>query len=144
MGGGGSALGWGYAGISQYTHYKKVDYTTDQENYDLVDLEVDPEIRPQVISCLTAVPTRFWTPGRFERFSSLNKLIRAITQLSHISQSFSHLTKEPTCSGWHLCSLTTEELEKARIVILKSVQNVAFPEELNDIKAGYNLSPNDV
>lgn len=32
-------------------------------------------------------------------------------------------------------------MEKARNVILKSVQNVAYPEELSDIKAGCNLSP---
>ncbi|XP_026139629.1 uncharacterized protein LOC113116023 [Carassius auratus] len=114
-----------------------------QEDYDLVDLEVDPEIRPQVISCLTEVPNQFLTPERFERFSSLSKLIRTIARLSHISQSFSHSTNKPRCSGWHLCSNspTNEELEKARIVILKSVQNVAYPEELSDIKAGCNLSP---
>ncbi|XP_073714092.1 uncharacterized protein [Misgurnus anguillicaudatus] len=113
-----------------------------QENYDLVDLALDPEIRPQVVLCLTAVSNQFLTSERFERFSSLSKLIRAIARLSHISQSFSHVTKQSRCSGWHFCSNspTNEELEKARIVILKSVQHAAYSEELSDIKAGCNLS----
>ncbi|XP_026119086.1 uncharacterized protein LOC113098285 [Carassius auratus] len=112
-----------------------------QESFELVDPALDSEIRPQVCTNLTEVPKSTWNSERFSRFSNFNTLIRAIARLIHIASSFSKHSKDDSCRGWHICCKgpTEEELEKARILVLKSAQYESYPTEIQRIVATHNL-----
>lgn len=78
---------------------------------------------------------------RFKHFSAWSTLITAIARLIHIARSFAQSTPDDTCQGWHICrgGPAEEELEKAKIVVIKSVQHECFDKELNCITRGQNL-----
>lgn len=103
--------------------------------FDLVEPVSDTEIRPVVSVHITQVSRRQLGEEHFERFSSLHSLVRAVARLSHIACSFAHPTEENTCKGWHLCKKgsTVEEQEKARRLVIKSVQHEAYSEEIKCI-----------
>ena len=70
----------------------------------------------------------------FSRFSSWNKLQRVIAWcLRFIKNTTSRNRKSGV--------LTTEELERSTELIIKNIQNTAFPSEIKILEAGKSLSP---
>lgn len=93
------------------------------DTYGLVEPALDPEIRPLVSTNLTHVPKLTVSSTHFERFSDYCTLIRAIAHLIHVACSFAHSSQASSCRGWHLCQPTEEELTKAKVCVIKSVQS---------------------
>jgi len=112
-----------------------------QKSFVLVDPNSDSEIRPHVVSNLTEVPKVTWNSERFSRFSNFNTLIRAIARLIHIASSFSKCLQDDSCRGWHVCcnGPSEEELERAKILVLKNAQYESYPTEIKSITASHNL-----
>ena len=113
-----------------------------QDSYDLIDPQSDSEIRPQVTVNITNVSKDRLSTARFERFSNFNTLIKALAHLIHIAQSFSRARQGDNCHGWHVChkSLSEEVWEKAKLLVIKSVQRECYEEEFRCIEASANLS----
>lgn len=111
-----------------------------QETYDLISPTTDSEIHPQVTASLTHVARGGVHPQCFERFSSFSSLVMAMARLIHVARSFSH-SVHSNCHGWHICYPTVEELTRAKVCIVKSVQRGCYAEELKRIAAGSNISP---
>ncbi|KAI2663492.1 Acid-sensing ion channel 5 [Labeo rohita] len=112
-----------------------------QEVYDLIDPDTDSELRPQVVASFTHVTRDVIHPQRFERFSKFSTLLTAVAHLIHVARSFARSTRDE-CRGWHVCRPTEEELSKAKICIMKSVQNECYSEDLKCINSGSNIPPN--
>ncbi len=109
-----------------------------QEAYDLINPDTDSEVRPQVVASFTHVTRDVIHPQRFERFSKFSTLLIAVAHLIHVARSFAHSTQDE-CQGWHVCRPTEEELLKAKVCIVKSVQNECYSEELKCINSGSNI-----
>ncbi|KAL6487592.1 hypothetical protein MHYP_G00042180 [Metynnis hypsauchen] len=113
-------------------HKTQVSSTGEShKTYDLVNPAADSEIRPQVTANLMHIPEDTMQPKRFERFSKLSTLIRAIAHLIHIARTFSHSTLTSSCRSWHICQPSVEEKAQAKVCILKSVQKECYQEEIN-------------
>ncbi|KAL6456635.1 hypothetical protein MHYP_G00351790 [Metynnis hypsauchen] len=110
------------------------------KTYDLVNPAADSEIRPQVTANLMHIPEDTMQPKRFERFSKLSTLIRAIAHLIHIARTFSHSTLTSSCRSWHICQPSVEEKAQAKVCILKSVQKECYQEEIKCIRERLNIS----
>lgn len=110
------------------------------ETYDLIEPDSDPEVRSQVVASFTHVTKNMIHPQRFERFSNFNSLLTAIAHLIHIVRSFARSTKDE-CRGRHICDPTQEELVKARVCVVKSVQNECYAKELKCINSESNILP---
>ncbi|XP_026113195.1 uncharacterized protein LOC113091779 [Carassius auratus] len=103
------------------------------ESYGLVKAEEDVEIRPQVNTLATNVKEDLLGSSRFERFSSWRSLVRAITTLTHIANSFSH-SPDTLCRKWHLCTKTSGvEISQAKATIVKTVQREVYQEEFESL-----------
>lgn len=111
------------------------------DNYDLVDPTADTEIRPLVATNLTCVTKPTLSPTRFEKFSKYSILIRAIARTIHIARSFNHSNQASSCRGWHLCQPTEEEMAKAKICVIKSVQRECYKEELKCVQEETKIPP---
>lgn len=87
-------------------------------------------MRPQLTTLATHVSDGELTSERFQRFSTWESLLRGVAFLIHQIRSRTSISTA-TCKGWHKCEKprTPEELEAAKLVILKSVQRDAYPEE---------------
>ncbi|XP_061663174.1 uncharacterized protein LOC133493623 [Syngnathoides biaculeatus] len=99
-------------------------------SFELVDPEEDVDVRPQPTTLATSLRESELTSEQFQRFSTWESLLRAVSFLIH--QIRSHRTNSTvTCKGWHQCNQprTPEELEAAKIVIIKAAQRDAYPEE---------------
>nr|XP_055053759.1 uncharacterized protein LOC129438884 [Misgurnus anguillicaudatus] len=125
---------------------------TDTSLFSLIDPEVDIEVRPQVTSCATHTSSKELDTERFKRFSSWRSLTRAVARLVHITQSFKQDSDMSTCRGWHICArpCSVQNLERAKSILIQSVQAEAFSEELKCLQAStviskqsplFNLSP---
>ena len=106
---------------------------------DMADITSDPEVRPQVATFHTQVESEtFLGSGRFTRFSQWRRLLRAVGNLVHISLCYSQNSSrvKDTCNGWHFCkdSPSLEERVISQNIILRSVQQEAFPEEIRSLK----------
>lgn len=119
---------------------KKV--TPEKGPFDLVDPEMDVEIRQNVTVLVTRATSSLLGSTRFQRFSKWSSLVKAIAYLHHIAQSFK--SKDQGCSGWHLCkrSLTKEALSQAEHSIIRCVQHEVYAEEIKRIKANQDLPHN--
>lgn len=102
---------------------------------DLVDPAADAEIRPVASVHITQALKGQLGVKRFDRFSSLQSLVRAVAHLKHIAHSFAHPTGENNCKGWHLWQegSTVEGQEKAKKLVIKSVQHEVYAEEIRCI-----------
>ncbi|KAK3098915.1 hypothetical protein FSP39_024266 [Pinctada imbricata] len=101
----------------------------------------DKEVRPEIKTLKTELGSDSLNLGshRFERFSNWRKLIRAVSCLQHIAQTF-HGDK---CSnGWHTCdeSHTVHALSAAQNHIFRVVQHEIYHEEIECLKKGQSLS----
>ncbi|XP_024118967.1 uncharacterized protein LOC112140289 [Oryzias melastigma] len=112
------------------------------EGFELIQPESDTEIRPEVKTYSTHLKTNYLNPDRFQRFSSLQPLLRAVVRLRHIATSFKHTSGGGPCKGWHWCEKprSPEEMDKAMNVILQSEQGSAFPKELSALHAQKPIS----
>ncbi|XP_063758758.1 uncharacterized protein LOC134877255 [Eleginops maclovinus] len=104
-------------------------------SFNLVDPSSDSDVRPQITCHLNRVTSGKLDPMRFERFSRWRSLNRAVARLVHVAHSFNQGSR---CKGWHiheeLCP--TEDLEEARNIIIRAVQQDAFAETLDCIRGG--------
>lgn len=57
-------------------------------SFNLVEPELDMDVRPTVRSCATKLQEKGLNTERFQRFSSFNSLVRAIALLIHIARSY--------------------------------------------------------
>lgn len=107
-----------------------------QEQFDLIDPTADPEIRPQVSVLVTDATQRHLGVKRFDRFSKWTTAVRTVARLIHIAQSFTQANRGSSCRGWHLCkkAMTTENLEKARKLLIRNMQQETYTSELNSIQ----------
>ena len=98
--------------------------------FQLVDPETDTDLRPQLTALATHLSEGKLTSERFQRFSTWESLMRAVSFLIHQATSFRSDCPN-VCKRWHLCKKprTPEELDAAKRVILMSVQRDAYPEE---------------
>ncbi|XP_077080710.1 uncharacterized protein LOC143733040 [Siphateles boraxobius] len=110
------------------------------ELFDLVDPETDNELRPEVTTCATTISKDGLSSVRFERFSSWNVLLRAISKLQHIAQSFK-LNPKSSCHGWHSCNEHSSEkqLNQAKKMIIHTVQKEVYSEEMRQVEKGVPL-----
>ena len=102
--------------------------------FELVDPELDVEIRPQVTSFATQTKMTTLTPKRFQRFSTWNSLLRAVTFLIHVvrSRKMDPASQSTKCSGQHK-PYTPDELAQAKDVIIKSVQREFYSGEFTNL-----------
>lgn len=96
------------------------------------------EIRPEVSSFLTQTQRRGLTAARFQRFSSMRSLIRAITLLIHVARAYRYNKGPSESRGWHHCNLphTLDELSQVRHVIIRAAQEEVFAQELTALELG--------
>lgn len=104
-------------------------------SFDLIDPAADAEIRPVVSVHITRAVKSQLNVKRFERFSSWQSLVRAVARLTHIAHSFAHPAEEKCCRMWYLCQKgsSVEEQEKARRLVIKSVQHEVYADEIKCI-----------
>ncbi|XP_060772289.1 uncharacterized protein LOC132883105 [Neoarius graeffei] len=128
-------------GPSFLTRSEQSTYSAD--NFDLVNPDEDADVRPEVTALSTTAEEHHLDTQRFERFSTLKALFRSVASLIHIASSFKRdPLKEPgDCKGWHYCaeSHNTDNLSKAKNVIIKAVQEEAYQEELQCIRNKKNI-----
>ncbi|XP_059922878.1 uncharacterized protein LOC132468990 [Gadus macrocephalus] len=110
--------------------------------FSLVDPDSDAEVRSHLTTCTS--PNL--GSQRFERFSTWQSLIRAIATLIHITEVIrsSTTTGNKECKGWHQCSKahTSDNLLKAKQVIIRCVQKETYPTEMSCLQQGISI-PND-
>lgn len=107
----------------------------EDECFQLVNPDLNVEIRLQVTTLATNVTIQSLGTHRFQRFSSWNSLVRAVTTLIHVARSFSQATRTDTCSKWHCCTRPcTSELSQAKCTIIKAAQQDTYMEEKPDTR----------
>ncbi|XP_028822925.1 uncharacterized protein LOC114778148, partial [Denticeps clupeoides] len=111
--------------------------------FDLVEPELDVNVRTQVRSYVTELREKNLKAESFQRFSSLSSLIRAISFLIHNARSHIHSKRTEKCKGWHKCDLprTPEELSQAKEIIIGAVQKRAFPKEFKALMMNEPVHP---
>ena len=114
-----------------------------EPGYPLQNPEGDKEIRHEVVS-MAAVSAEEKDPSmssRFQRYSSLPSLIRTISTLQHVCQSFNGYCE---CVGWHLCQGSTDKVSrlKAQNLVIKVFQQDWFPAEILRLTQGMPVPSN--
>lgn len=106
-----------------------------------MDPETDVDVRPQLTTLATCISECKLTSERFQRFSTWESLLRAVSFLIHQTHSY-RSDLQTTCKGWHQCNKprTPEELAAAKLAILKSVQRDAYPEEYTALQENRVIS----
>ena len=84
---------------------------TESHDYQLVDSELDKEIRPVISVNKVCVQQPTLTSG-FKNYSTWKSLVERIAYLKHITRSWSG---ESSCIGWHSCT-------KAKDINLKETE----------------------
>lgn len=111
------------------------------ESFQLVNPDLDVEIRPQVTTLTTKVTNQPLGTHRFQRFSSWKSLVRAVATLTHIARTFSQSTRTETCSKWHHCMRhCTTEFSQAKFTIIKAVQQDVYKEEFKNLTQDSRVS----
>jgi len=113
----------------------------NQSLFDLVDPELDSEIRPQVATLATEITQSSLGTECFERFSKWTSVLRALAVLIHMTQCFRQTDKDNTCRGWHTCkkAITAENLEKAKKLLIKNMQQERYPIECRNIQSKVDI-----
>ncbi|KAK0143407.1 hypothetical protein N1851_018479 [Merluccius polli] len=114
-----------------------------QETFNLVNPASDSDLRPEIAVNLTVVSRHLTDPTRFERFSKWTSLTTTVARLIHIARSFALPAQKGSCRGWHICPRgpSEEEMDRARIFVMKSVQHELYAEELKSITSEQSLPP---
>ncbi|XP_056017478.1 uncharacterized protein LOC130053872 [Ostrea edulis] len=110
---------------------------TSAIDYQLIDPSSDIEVRPLINASKTTCASQN-TLGvhRFERFSDLYALLRAIAHLKRLAKYFSNSLEQSKPFG---STLTSHELLEAEIFVLKEVQWSCFSKEISALKEGRNI-----
>lgn len=110
------------------------------KSFDLIDPEVDGEIRPDFESCVTSLSRDRLGTTRFERFSNWSRLLKAVARLQHIVKSFKN-TSEDLCRGWHKCNkhISQEQLQLAKATIIREVQREVYADDIRSMEKGESL-----
>lgn len=108
-----------------------------QSLFDIVEPELDSEIRPQVTTLVIEITQPSLGTERFELFSKWTSVLRALAVLIHIAQCFRQMDKDNTCRGWHTCkkAIMPENLEKAKKLLIKNMQQERYPSEFSNIQS---------
>lgn len=112
---------------------RKSPHPEERETFELVDPELDAEVRPQVTTLHTQ--TKEQQPAsaseRYQRFSTWASLLNAVAFLIHQARSHKSGSAD-SCKEWHKCNRprTPDELEAAKKVIFRAVQKDAYPKEV--------------
>lgn len=114
---------------------------SDGSHFDLVDPSADVEIRPEGTALSIKVSAKQLNTERFTRFSSWSRLTAAVARLLYVAQGFHKPPGDSECVGWHYCkkSATSDNLTKAEHVIIKSVQQEAYAEEIKCLQRRQDL-----
>ncbi|KAL0970460.1 hypothetical protein UPYG_G00242280 [Umbra pygmaea] len=116
------------------------------EHFELINPEMDVEIKPQVTTLTTHTEAKLLTSERYQCFSTWKSLLRAVSFLIH--QVRSHKsgsttdTSQHMCKGWHQCGRprTPEELAVAKRLVLETVQRETYPEEYAALQSNREVS----
>ncbi len=107
-----------------------------QCTYDLVEPSSHANIRPQVSALKTTTRVNQLGSQRCIKFARWSSLIRDIAHLLHIVHAFrSGTSKDNSCKSWHHCGtgVTVEESEQAKNIVIRSVQEETYTEEIKCI-----------
>lgn len=78
--------------------------------------------------------------SRFDKFSNWKKLLKAVSFLQHMAQTFhvSNVAKGDKCNSWHACQeyKSTDTYALAEVFILREVQKEVFDEEMKCLSEG--------
>ncbi|XP_062598507.1 uncharacterized protein LOC134259932 [Saccostrea cucullata] len=110
--------------------------------YDLIESEIDKEIRPAVTVKKLHIGDSLMGTKRLVNYSTWNSLVSGIAKLKHIARCWSGTAP---CRGWHICSKANNvdlytETEKH---IIREVQREVFGEEIRCITEGRELNKNN-
>ena len=113
------------------------------DTFELVDLNTDAEVRPQVSTLNTQAALQQLGSQRFSRFSTWRSLNRALSNVSHISHSY-HSNPDKggnSCRGWHLCQRahTAEQFGQSKCIIIRAVQEDTYADELACLRKGEKI-----
>ncbi|XP_052814266.1 uncharacterized protein LOC128241385 [Mya arenaria] len=109
------------------------------EHFPLVSPEQDQEVRKEVLVRATNVVDQKSSSSMFQRFSTWQSLIRAVSNLRHISVSYH---KNLPCKGWHICSDSKDVAcqQGARFWVLQTVQREVFAKEVKLLSENQRLN----
>lgn len=112
---------------------------SEPERFPLLNPESDLEVRKEVKVKVTDVKDQGVGQGFFEKFSSWQSLLRAVSNLKHIAISYH---RNLPCKGWHICSLSKSVAarQEATLEILRIVQCEVYAEESKVLSHGLPLS----
>ncbi|XP_036952751.1 uncharacterized protein LOC119018863 isoform X1 [Acanthopagrus latus] len=128
-----------------FLYQDKAAETPESNIFTLVEPEADEEIRPEVVTLATKTSESHLGSQRWERFSSWRKLCRTVARLIHVAASFKEKSTHTDRKGWKSFKETPNinELSQAKAVIIHSVQQNVFKEELNCVKNGHTRLKNN-
>ncbi|KAL3973607.1 sorting nexin-4 [Sarotherodon galilaeus] len=108
--------------------------------FTLIEPEKDREIRPEIKVMKTTVAEPQLRSERFKKYSNWTTLCRVIARLIHVVTSFAQKTSGQR--GWKSFSETpnVQELTRAKVVIIRAVQQEAYKGTLENIKEGKKAS----
>ncbi|PWA27943.1 hypothetical protein CCH79_00020810, partial [Gambusia affinis] len=113
----------------------------ETNNFNLVEPEMDVEIRPIVTVLTTHTSSGQLGSHRFERFSDWTRLCNTIARLMSVAVSFKKNHEDAKReTGKRFAKIpSTVELKKAEILIIRDTQQEAFKEEFKCLEKGVTL-----
>ncbi|TWW78623.1 hypothetical protein D4764_11G0007440 [Takifugu flavidus] len=123
-----------------FLYHDKTRETMESSSFSLVDPEADEEIRPEVKTFVTKTSNGQLGSHRFERCSSWTGLNKTIARLIHIGTSYRRSVNAGK-KGWRCFKeeVSLHELSQSKTVIIRSVQQEAFKEELKCLGKGHKM-----
>ena len=107
---------------------------TDAECFQLVNPDLDLEVRTQVTTLVTSIENHTLGSDRFQRFSSWKSLVKAVVILTHVAKSFSQSSRTETCGKWHYCTRPcTSEHTQAKSTVIKAAQQDVYEDEFKSL-----------
>ncbi|XP_053367622.1 uncharacterized protein LOC128541295 [Clarias gariepinus] len=107
--------------------------TIHTEIYNLVEPDTDVEVRSQVSALVTKASEKEFDSQRFTRFSNWKVLIRAIASLVRKVRSYAGNPNS-----------RTDELTQARMIVVRTVQQETFSEELKRLAGNEEVSKHSI
>eukprot|EP00794_Sanderia_malayensis_P003872 gene3872-4415_t len=110
----------------------------DSEQPQLIDPEKDVEVRPESTTFMTGVQSSGLGSHRFSRFSNWGSLRATIARLIQVARAFKNHRRE----GWEDFRLSPNPatLKSAELVILATVQQESYPEEVQHLQNKQHIS----
>lgn len=112
------------------------------EQYLLINPDDDTKVRVNATNVVTESSTHKLFSSHFERFSNWKSLLKAVARLIHIAQSFSNKNSN-SCRSWCYCNnISSSEMDKAERLIIHTVQQQCFSQEISAVRKDQSLSKN--